>query len=234
MKKIYQSLNDFFYLLYPHLCFACAQEAPPYGTSICVGCEISLPQTHFHKTVENPFTERFWGRVHLQTGTGMYLFAKESRVARLIHHFKYKGKKEIGIALGRRYGAQLQKEAHFQGIDAIVPVPLHWRRQQQRGFNQSEVFGIGLSEGMKRPCWKNCLIRTVHTGTQTKRSRADRLSNLENVFVVKRPKQLIGKHLLLVDDVLTTGATLEACANELLKLPDVKISMATLAVAINT
>ena len=232
MRNLLQPITDFFYLLYPHLCLACGKEAPPYKADICVKCEATLPQSHFHKTKENPFTERFWGRVPLESGTGMFLFTKQSRVAHLIHNFKYKSKKEIGLILGRRYGHTLKREAHFQGIDCIVPVPLHWKKERLRGFNQSEIFGNGLSESMGIPCIKDGLERLEHTSSQTKKSRVERLQNMQGVFKAKKAKQLEGKHILLVDDVLTTGATLEVCANELLKLKGVKISMATMAVAV--
>ena len=233
MRNLLQPIADFFYLLYPHLCLACGTEAPPYKQDICTKCEATLPQSHFHKSKDNPFTERFWGRVPLQTGAGMYLFSKQSRVAHLIHNFKYNGKKEIGVFLGRRYGHILKREAHFDDIDCIVPVPLHWKKERQRGFNQSEMFGNGLAESMEIPCIKNGLERLSHTESQTKKSRQARLENMQGVFAVKNGKALSGKHILLVDDVLTTGSTLEVCANELLKVPYTKVSMATIAVAMN-
>ncbi len=233
MKTLLQPINDLLYLLYPHLCLACGKNAPPHNKDICTECEATLPLSHFHKEKENPFTEKFWGRVDLQTGTSMYLFTKQSRVAHLIHNFKYKGKKEIGISLGRRYGYTLKRESHFEGIDCIVPVPLHWRKQRMRGFNQSEMFGNGLSESLGVPCIKNGLERLNFTDSQTKKSRLERLKNIDGVFSVKKPKLLEGKHILLVDDVLTTGATLEVCALELLKVKGTKVSMATIATATN-
>ncbi|MEO1257900.1 MAG: phosphoribosyltransferase family protein [Bacteroidota bacterium] len=233
MRKLLRPIADFFYLLYPHLCLACGEEAPPYNADICVKCEATLPLSHFHKNKENGFTERFWGRVPIESGTGMYLFTKQSRVAHLIHNFKYKGKKEVGLILGSRYGHTLSREPHFSGIDCIVPVPLHWKKERQRGFNQSEMFGNGLAESMGIPCIKDGLERLAHTDSQTKKSRHERLDSMQGMFAVKKERRLKGKHILLVDDVLTTGATLEVCANELLKLPGTKISMATIAIAIN-
>jgi len=233
MRNWLQPINDLLYLFYPHLCLACAKNAPPYDKYLCTQCEATLPLSHFHKQKENPFTDRFWGRVPLHTGTAMFLFTKRSRVAHLIHNFKYNGKKEIGTILGQRYGHMLKREAHFQGIECIVPVPLHWRKLRSRGFNQSQVFGDGLSESMKIPCFPNGLERLAHTDSQTKKSRMDRLKNMEGVFAPNKTKQLEGKHILLIDDVLTTGATLEICAQELLKVPGTTISMATMAIAIN-
>lgn len=233
MRNLLRPIADLFYLFYPHLCLACGTEAPPYDKDICTKCEATLPLSHFHKTKENLFTERFWGRVNLETGAGMFLFTKQSRVANLMHNFKYNGKKQIGLILGKRYGFTLMREPHFQNIDCIVPVPLHWKKERQRGYNQSEMFGNGLSESMGIPCIKDGLERMSHTDSQTKKSRQARLENMKGVFAVKQEKALKGKHILLVDDVLTTGSTLEVCANEILKVPGTKISMATMAVAVN-
>lgn len=231
MKPLLQPIKDLFYLLYPHLCLACGKNAPPYDKDICTECEATLPLSHFHKQKENSFTEKFWGRVNLHTGTAMFLFTKQSRVANLIHNLKYNGKKEIGISLGRRYGYMLKREPHFKNIDCIVPVPLHWKKERKRGFNQSQMFGIGLSESMNIPCIKDGLERLSFTDSQTKKSRLERLENMHGVFAVKKNKSLKGKHILLVDDVLTTGSTLEVCAAEILKLSGTKVSMATIAMA---
>ncbi len=227
-----QPIIDLSYLIYPHLCLACSKNAPPYNEDICTECAATLPLSHFHKEKENPFTEKFWGRIDLHTGAAMYLFTKQSRVAHLIHNFKYNGKKEIGILLGNRYGHALKREPHFQEVDCIVPVPLHWRKERGRGYNQSEMFGNGLSESMDIPCIKDGLERLSFTDSQTKKTRMDRLANMDGVFKVKKPKRLEGKHILLVDDVLTTGATLEVCAAELLKVKGVKVSMVTIAMAV--
>ncbi|HHM20753.1 MAG TPA: ComF family protein [Bacteroidetes bacterium] len=232
-KQTIELINNFTSLFFPHLCLACGIEAPPLGADICTTCEATLPLSHYHQSKENPFTERFWGRLLIHTGAAMYLYARQSRVARLIHNLKYKGRKEVGLLLGERYGHSLKREPHFQEADCIVPVPLHWKKQLIRGFNQSEMFGNGLSESLAIPCIADGLERLAHTSSQTKKSRHERLSNMEGVFAVKKPQHLKGRHILLVDDVLTTGATLEMCANELLRLPDTTISMATIAIAIH-
>lgn len=233
MRKLLQPFEDLLYLFFPHLCLACSHNAPPYGEDICTPCRATLPETNFHLSKENPFTDRFWGRVKIESGAALYLFAKSNRVQQLLHNLKYNGKKEIGITLGLRYGYMLKKAPHFASVDLIVPVPLHPKKERMRGYNQSEMFAIGLSESMKIPYHKDALKRVQHGDSQTKKSRMARLGNVETVFEIKKGKGLEGKHILLVDDVLTTGSTLEACANKLLELPGAKVSMATIAIAIH-
>jgi ComF family protein len=210
---------------------ACRKNAPPYGEDICTPCKVTLPETNFHLEKENEFTNRFWGRVELESGAALYHFTKSSRVQELLHNLKYKGKKQVGISLGRRYGYALSHSPLFMEAEIIVPVPLHPKKQYLRGYNQSEMFAQGLSESMSIPYLKNGLIRLVHSQSQTKKSRLGRLENLEGVFALGKAKMLAGRHILLVDDVLTTGSTLEACALELLKIPGAKVSMATIAMA---
>lgn len=149
----------------------------------------------------------------------------------MVHNLKYKRKAEVGTALGRKMGSMLRQSPLFAEVDVIVPVPLHVRKLRIRGYNQSEVFGNGISETFGRPCLGNAMRRIVHSESQTKQSREARLHNVGEVFEVAKPKILEGKHILLVDDVLTTGATLEVCANRLLDVPGTKVSMATIAIA---
>ncbi len=233
MRNLLRPFEDFLCLFFPHLCLACEYNSPPYGEHICTACRATLPEANFHLRKENPFTEKFWGRVQLEAGTALYLFTKESRVQNLVHNLKYKRKQEVGTVLGRRLGTMLRQSPHFTDVDVIVPVPLHIRKLRTRGYNQSEVIGNGLSEGFGRPCLGNGLKRVVHSASQTKQSRESRLHNVGEVFEVARPKSLEGKHILLVDDVLTTGATLEVCANKLLELPGTRVSMATIAIAMH-
>jgi ComF family protein len=161
------------------------------------------------------------------------LFTKESRVQNLVHNLKYKGKQEVGTVLGRKMGTLLRQSPLFADVDVIVPVPLHIKKERIRGYNQSEVFGNGIAETFGRPCMGNGMKRTVHSASLTKQSRESRLKNVGEIFVVNKPKALEGKHILLVDDVLTTGATLEVCANKLLEVPGTRVSMATIAMAMH-
>ena len=231
MHPILRSIHDFIGLLYPKLCLACSDNLPPFDDLICLKCQFQLPKTGYHTSQENPFTKRFWGRVPIQTGASMYYFTIEGRVQQLIHQLKYEHKPEIGHKLGKLYALQLKKQAHFQNIDAIVPVPLHPKKQHIRGYNQAEAFGNGLSEGLEIPHWPQALCRKVFTNTQTKKSRIERLENVFQAFAVAQTDRLKGKHVLLVDDVLTTGATLEACATKILEIEGAKVSLATIAIA---
>lgn len=229
------SLRSYFYdflgLLYPNLCLACEKNTPTKGNVICLSCQYYLPKTKFHLERENRFTERFWGRVPIDAGAALYFFTKGSRTQNLIHKLKYEGKTKVGIKLGNLYGKMLKDSPYFSNVDLIVPVPLHPKKEQQRGYNQSDLFAKGLSEEMEVPWSKKALIRTAMTETQTKKSRSARVKNVNDVFQVNQPKRLKGKHILLVDDVMTTGATLEACATKILTVGDVKISFATIAIA---
>ncbi len=233
MRKLIRYFDDFLCLFFPHLCLACEKNAPSYGEYICASCNATLPLANFHFDKNNPCTERLWGRVDVHSAAALYLFTKGSRVQKLIHHLKYDGKKEIGFLLGRQFGFQLKRSPLFSEVDLIVPVPLHPRKQRIRGYNQSEMFANGLSESMGVPHMKNGLKRIIHSESQTKKSREDRVVKMKEVFNVNQPGMLKGKHILLVDDVMTTGATLEVCASQLLSLPGTKVSIATIAIAVH-
>jgi len=223
--------DDLFSLIYPRLCLICSRDLPPYTHSFCLSCKLALPETNFHLLEENPFTDRFWGRLPLESGAAMLYFRKHGTTQRLMHRLKYQGKKEIGVELGRRYGLHLKGSPCFRGLDGIVSVPLHPKRKRARGYNQSDCFAQGLSESLGIPHWPNALLRPVETESQTTKSRFERLENMQDAFRVAQPKLLRRKHILLVDDVLTTGATLEACALKLLEIPETRVSMATIAIA---
>ncbi len=175
--------------------------------------------------------ERFWGRMHLQSATSLYYFGKENRVQQLIHRLKYKGQKRIGERLGLQYGETLRKSPSIPKVDLITSVPLHRRKEKKRGYNQSECFGKGLAKSMNLPFKANILKRTINTKTQTAKSNPDRFENVERAFQLFDTKDVAGKHVLLVDDVVTTGATLEACGKQILSVPGTKLSIATIAFA---
>lgn len=232
MKNLlFQAIEDVLDLIYPRLCFCCEEETPTPGENTCLTCRVQLPRTNIHNQKTNSFTERFLGRVPLYTGASYYHYRKGGLVRKLIYQLKYHGKKEIGVEIGRAYGRELIKTELYQDIDLIVPVPLHPRRQRLRGYNQSDMFAMGLSESMNIPWKADALKRKKATQSQTKKGKFDRLANMDNVFSIKNRDILLGKHILLVDDVLTTGATMEVCGTCLSEIPETKVSMATIAMA---
>ncbi|MFN0274406.1 MAG: ComF family protein [Chitinophagales bacterium] len=228
MKQL-QILNDIAALVFPNLCLACEQ---PLGTGekmICLTCQLTLPKTNYHLHHENPVEKHFWGRVHIEAATALYHYIKQTRVQHMIHQLKYKGRTDIGIHLGRLFGYQLQESDDFKNVDIITSVPLHKHKLDKRGYNQSDLLGEGLSETLQKPFDKNILVRNVFTQTQTRKSRSERWKNVDSIFSVPHPEKISGKHILLIDDVITTGSTLEACANEILKISGTKVSIAALA-----
>jgi len=221
-------LNDFLSLIFPKVCYACGKSLYKKEDCICTHCLFHLPKTNFHLYADNPVVKLFWGRVNIFSAASFFSFTKGSRVQHLIHQFKYRGRKEIGFSIGKRYGTELKQSSLFNGINLIVPVPLHKKKLKKRGYNQSDFFAQGLSQTIEAEN-KNLLIRTNSSETQTKKSRFARWKNVEEIFHIPEPEKLQGRHVLLVDDVITTGATLEACAQRILEIPDTKVSVATIA-----
>jgi ComF family protein len=224
-------IKDFIFLLFPRICASCGNSLLAAEEVICLSCEFHLPKTHFHLMPDNPVTKLFWGRVQLESAASFLYFNKGSHVQKLIHQLKYKGRKDIGIFLGKEYGLLLRNTAPFSGIDVILPVPLHPKRLRKRGYNQSETIAEGLSVSMMIPHLHNILIRKTSTETQTKKTRFERWKNVTDAFSVPGSASLVKKHVLLVDDVITTGATLESCINTLSAIEGIRISLVTLAYA---
>ena len=198
---------------------------------ICTDCRFTLPFTNFHLQPDNIVARQFWGKVDLQGAYALYYFAKGGKVQNLMHHFKYKGMQEIGVLLGNIAGEQLVKNNIFNSVDVIIPVPLHKNRLKERGYNQSTCFANGLAQKLNAAVDDDNLVRVKSTETQTHKSRFSRFENMQEVFKIINPEKLIGKHILLVDDVVTTGSTLEACSLQLLKIEGLKLSIATIAYA---
>jgi ComF family protein len=188
---------------------------------------MDLPKTHFQLEAGNPVEQIFWGRVRIEQATSYFYYSKGSRYQRLIHDMKYQGKKWIGYELGKKMGTDLL-ETHYAEAHKIVPVPLHPKKLRKRGYNQSFWIAKGLSERLDIPVEPNNLYRKVNTRSQTKKSRFDRWQNLKNVFGVRVPDTFSYKHILLIDDIVTTGATLEACANSLAEIKGCRISILSL------
>lgn len=180
---------------------------------------------------ESPLDKVFWGRAQLVNTAALYTFQKKSKVQHLIHQLKYKGRVDVGIHLGKILGADLIKAESFKDITTVIPVPLHPDKQRKRGYNQSEQFAIGLAKAMEIEMDATSFIRTVDTSTQTRKSRFARWENVKEIFKVNAPEKLANKHVLLVDDVITTGATLESAAHILLSIEGVKLSVACIGYA---
>ena len=231
MKLKSSYFTDFLSLFFPHLCPACGNELVAHEKVICTDCRYNLPQTNFHLVPDNIVTRQFWGKINLEGAYALYYFTKGGKVQNLMHHFKYKGMQQIGNELGKIAGSQLATSAAFVSVDYIIPVPLHKSRLKERGYNQSVCFAEGLAEKLSAAVEENNLIRTRATQTQTHRSRFERFENMQEVFAIKNPQRLKGKHILLVDDIVTTGSTLEACAMPLLEIEGLKLSIATIAYA---
>jgi ComF family protein len=233
MSYIYDLWDDFISLLFPRLCYGCGNHLMRNENLICTECYVVIPRTGYHTLEDNPVARLFWGRCLIEKAAAFSFYNKGSRIRSLIHNLKYKGVEEIGFELGRIYGLTLKSSGFTNDIDLILPVPLHKSKNRIRGFNQSEIISKGISEVTGLPVDVISLSRINISETQTKRSRYERWINVEGIFCVPDPKNIKGKHVLLVDDVITTGSTIESCANELLKVEGVKVSVVALAYAVN-
>lgn len=231
MKLLRGYLADFVSLLFPELCPACQASLVANEYIICSDCRYNLPYTNFHLHADNIVAQQFYGKLKVEAAYALYYFTKGGKVQNLMHHFKYKGMQRIGNLLGNMAGTQLAQNPVFNSVDLIVPVPLHKKRLRERGYNQSSRFAEGLAEKLPAALEDNNLQRSVATATQTHKSRFARFENMQDVFMIKHPERLINKHVLLVDDIVTTGSTLEACGIELLKIPGLTLSIATIAYA---
>ena len=226
-------LKDLINLLYPLQCLACGKTLHQNETLLCLDCLFHLPKTNFQNDPSNAVCKLFWGRAKVEMATSFLFFTKAGKVQHLIHQLKYGQKPEIGVYLGKLFGTDLLKSPCFQGIDVIVPVPLHPRKIKLRGYNQSEQIAVGLSQTMHIPVDTTSVVRCVATETQTRKTRFNRWENMKGVFAVADQDALKGKHVLLVDDVITTGATIEGCIRKLTDIEGVRVSVVSLAVPTN-
>lgn len=222
---------DFISLIFPQLCVACRESLMANEDLLCTDCLYNLPLTDFHLQPDNIVARQFWGKLNIKSAYALYYFNKGGNIQNMMHQFKYNGVQRIGNVLGNIAGGQLTQNEIFKSVDVIIPVPLHKKRLKERGYNQSACFADGLAEKLNATVDIDNLIRTVATKTQTHKSRFARFENMQEVFAIARPDDLANKHVLLVDDIVTTGSTLEACGIELLKVPGLKLSIATIAYA---
>ena len=224
-------MNDLLGLIYPRNCLICQNRPMHIASYFCQRCTSELPFTDLHNYKNNELSDHFWGRSNIETGTALFYFYPESRVQQILHEFKYKGRVQLGEFLGSQFGELLINAPLYKSVDLIVPVPIHSSRKRKRGYNQSEIFAKGISEQMNIPIENSALIRYKQTATQTRKDRRSRIRGLMDTIRVQQTSKISGKHILLVDDVITTGATLSVCANKLLEASEVKISIACIALA---
>lgn len=228
LKTTGKFLLSFFELFYPRICAACDQVLVGNEDIFCTNCLTHLPETNYHLQEDNPVKRIFWGRIQLENATSYLFFEKGAIIQKSLHQLKYRGNKQVGFKLGKLFGYSL-KNTSFSNADIILPVPLHPAKKRKRGYNQSEEISRGLSEILKIPVDSTSVKRSYYQKSQTVKGRYDRWENVKNAFICKTPAKLEGKHILLVDDVVTTGATLEAMASVIQEIPNIKLSIATLA-----
>ena len=225
-------LREFSSLFFPMVCVTCGDKLLAQENIICLACLCKLPKTNNYKEPDNTPEQLMAGRIPFERIAAFCIFSKKGTIAPLIHHLKYRNRDDIGIFLGEMYGEELLGSEFLQSIDVIVPVPLHPKKRKQRGYNQAEMIAKGLSKTTSIPISTDNLIRTIHNPTQTKFDKTRRWENVKDIFDVKNPEAFEDKHILLVDDVITTGSTLEGCGVALQKCNNLKISIVTIGQAL--
>jgi len=224
-------LNHLLNFFYPRSCISCGNVLLQHEHLFCLHCLYNFPETHYHEFDSSPVSQIFWGRVAVENVGAFLFYKKGDMVQKILHHLKYYGVKDVGTFLGNLYGKQLIQHNKWKKIDMIIPIPLHKKKEKKRGYNQSEWIAKGLSIAMQIPYCTNLLFRLEFTETQTRKSRFNRWENVKDVFQLTDLEALKNKHVLICDDVLTTGATLEAAVQKLAIVPSIKISVVTLATA---
>lgn len=229
LKTVLHSIS---HLLFPHLCNGCGSDLINGHHLVCLKCHQLLAETGFAAVSGNPVEKALWGRLDCVSAMSQYYFTKDSLLQKLIHQFKYKNNKDLARYFGLLMGETLQESERFQLPDALVPLPLFPDKKYKRGYNQSDLLCEGISEVLKVPVLYDAVLRIRYTSTQTLKTRMERWQNVEGVFMTAAKSELQQKRILLVDDVITTGATLEACGNAIVEdVPNVQLSVATLAYA---
>ena len=228
--KIQTSLADLYSLLYPKLCVICGEPLIEHEKFFCFACFLKLPRTNYHWIPENQAVERLAGKVSLEKASSFFYYNKGGVAQKLIAEIKYKGNRNLGEWIGSYLAKDMISSGFFQGIDYLVPVPLYRSKEKKRGFNQTEKIAEGISQVTKIPIEKQNVFREKANTTQTKKGLFDRWKNTLNLFNLKDPKLFNKKHVLLIDDVLTTGSTIEAVAQSVMKSQEVKVSVLTLAI----
>lgn len=224
-------ISDFIALFFPNYCFTCRENLVKGEEYLCSACRLVLPKTNVHQSEDNPLIKRYGGLLPVQAFYAYLKFAKGGKVQKIMEKLKYENCPEIGTVLGQWYGADLKEGGLVDQFDLIVPVPLHKSKLRIRGYNQSDYFAKGLSNALGVAWDSNALLRVSKSETQTKKSRTERFKNVSGIFQLSCVETVVNKRILLVDDVVTTGATLFASAQPLIEGGCKNISLATLAVA---
>ena len=224
-------IDDLKELLFPRYCKVCRRRLMHSEQHLCIHCLLELPRTHYERDPNNLLMQHFMEWPEVIRATAYFYYYKEGEYSSLIHHLKYKDHPEVGTYLGRIAAMELKESGFFDGIDLIIPVPLSKKRYRQRGYNQCDYIAKGISKATSIDISNKSIERMVNTDTQTAKGRMDRWKNTEGIFRIKDATTLTGKHILLVDDVATTGATLHACTSALLTVPGVRVSVFALTKA---
>jgi ComF family protein len=222
-------LDDALHLFYPHICTGCGSDLLEKNNLLCINCLAELPHTNFALHENNPIEKIFTGRIKIKAAHSEFYFSKGQLIQQLIHQLKYNNNKEIGYYLGEIMGNTLLKSGRFSGIDFLIPLPLYPDKEFKRGYNQAEIICMGTQNTTQIPVMTKNVLRQRPTETQTRKHRAERWENVDGSFVIKNPGALTGKNVLLIDDVITTGATLEACGQVISRIPGTSINFASLA-----
>ena len=217
-------------LLFPRVCKACSKTLLKNERVLCLQCRHELPLARFHITGNTAMKDIFYGRFAIENATALFQFQKKGITQELMHNLKYRRQKEISSFFGRWLGSELSELIEYKSVDLVIPVPLHKQKLKKRGYNQVEGFGREIAKALKIPYCDNVLIKVSKTSSQVFKQRLTRF-NSEEIFTVQNPELIINKHILLVDDIVTTGATLENCALKLLKESNARLSLATMAIA---
>ncbi len=229
IKTLTAYLDDFAHLFFPHNCLGCHTDTLQKDALLCTACLLQLPSTGFFSKPGNTVEKIFYGRIKLRAAGSAFYFSKESVLHQVVMQLKYHGNRDAGSYLGKLCAHEIKASGRFDDIDVIIPLPLNKRKEKKRGYNQAMLIAAAIGEVIGKPVLATAVTRNVFTETQTQKDRISRWQNMEGVFDVNDPGVLENKHILLVDDVLTTGATLEACAAKILMVPGTSLSIATVA-----
>ncbi|NOR27469.1 MAG: ComF family protein [Lutibacter sp.] len=222
-------LKDIFNIFFPEVCLCCHEHLTSNELTVCLICRHDLPLTNFSTEKDNLVEKSFYGRIPIENATALFYFLKKGKVQQLIHELKYNKQQQVGTFTGNWLGTEIAESNRFKNIDYIIPVPLHKKKLKTRGYNQVTTFGESLAQKLTTEYNTDFLIKVSSTKTQTKKIRLDRWKNVQELFIVQNKSALENKHILIIDDIITTGATLEACCNAFSNIKGLKISIACMA-----